>query len=171
MTATLQEYSLHTAVNALLAARKEVVVYWDVTDVQSVRPDLTEEQAWSVLQDAVRHHDAGIGINWHVLEFHAAERYGEEPETPEPDLPTPFDSYEIEPCIRMEEPDRPGHFYFEPCSPSEAHVWTLYGHIPGQGVEAIGDFPTREAAAEVFARITGRQFDTLSNHTNSGDNA
>jgi hypothetical protein len=69
-----------------------------------------------------------------------------------------FDDYEIHPCTRTEEPDSPGHFYFEQCEPAEADVWTLYGHIPGQGVEAIGDFDTREHAEEVFARITGRPY-------------
>lgn len=70
----------------------------------------------------------------------------------------PFDAYEISPCLRFEEPDRPGQFYFEPCEPHEAHVWTLYGHIPGEGVEAIGDFATREQAEEVYARITGQPY-------------
>jgi hypothetical protein len=69
--------------------------------------------------------------------------------------PTPYDGYEIEPCTRHEEPDKPGCYFFEPCEPHEADVWTLYGHIPGAGVEAIGDFSTREAAEEVYARITG----------------
>ena len=75
------------------------------------------------------------------------------------DLPTPFDDYEIGPCRRFEEPDKPGQFYFEPCDPAEADVWTLYGHIPGQGVEAIGDFGTDSHATEVYARITGRRYD------------
>ncbi len=70
----------------------------------------------------------------------------------------PFDAYEISPCLRIEEPDHPGRFYFEPCEPHEAHVWTLYGHIPGEGVEAIGDFATREQAEEVCARITGQPY-------------
>src|SRR5262249_41127367 len=39
-----------------------------------------------------------------------------------------------------------------------ADVWTLYGHIDGEGVEAIGDFATREHAEEVFRRITGIPF-------------
>ena len=69
-----------------------------------------------------------------------------------------FDDYEISPCLRHEEPDRPGRFYFEPCEPHEAHVWTLYGHIPGRGVEAIGDFATREHAEETYARITGQLY-------------
>ncbi len=69
-----------------------------------------------------------------------------------------YDNYEISPCRRYEEPDSPGKFYFEVCEPGEADVWTLYGHINGQGVEAIGDFSTREAAAQVYSRITGQPF-------------
>ena len=69
-----------------------------------------------------------------------------------------YDNYEISPCTRTEEPDKPGHFYFEVCEPHEADVWTLYGHIVGEGVEAIGDFATREHAEEVFRRITGIHF-------------
>ena len=52
----------------------------------------------------------------------------------------------------------PGKFYFEVCQPDEADVWTLYGHINGEGVQAIGDFANREAAEEVFFRITGVKF-------------
>ena len=69
-----------------------------------------------------------------------------------------FDNYEISPCKRYEEPDRPGRFFFEVCDPHEADVWTLYGHIDGQGVEAIGDFATCEHAEETFQRITGIPF-------------
>lgn len=73
-------------------------------------------------------------------------------------LPARFDDYEISPCRRYEEPDSPGWFTFEPCEPREADVWTLYGHVTGEGVQAIGDFVTREHAEEVFARITGRRY-------------
>ena len=52
----------------------------------------------------------------------------------------------------------PGKFYFEVCEPHEAHVWTLYGHINGEGVEAIGDFSTREKAEQIYTRITGLPF-------------
>jgi hypothetical protein len=70
----------------------------------------------------------------------------------------PYDNYEISPCTRTEEPDKPGTFYFEVCEPHEADVWTLYGHLPEGGVEAIGDFATREAAEKTFQRITGIPF-------------
>lgn len=69
-----------------------------------------------------------------------------------------FDNYEVSPCRRYEEPDRPGKFFFEVCEPHEADVWTLYGHVNGEGVQAIGDFATREQAEEVFFGITGIQF-------------
>ena len=69
-----------------------------------------------------------------------------------------FDNYEIHPCTRTEEPDSPGKFYFEQCEPAEADVWTLYGHLAGEGVEAIGDFETREHVEEMFQRITGIPF-------------
>jgi hypothetical protein len=69
-----------------------------------------------------------------------------------------YDNYEISPCRRYEEPDSPGKYYFEVCEPKEADVWTLYGHIDGEGVQAIGDFANRKAAEEVFFRITGLKF-------------
>jgi hypothetical protein len=69
-----------------------------------------------------------------------------------------YDNYEISPCTRTEESDSPGTHYFEVCEPDEADVWTLYGHLEGEGVEAIGDCPTREAAEQVYYRITGLPF-------------
>src|SRR5579871_1041201 len=76
---------------------------------------------------------------------------------------TPFDNYEISPCQRLEEPDQPGKFYFEVCNPEEADVWTLYGHINGEGVDAIGDFANPKHAEETFFRITGIPFGSAQN--------
>lgn len=69
-----------------------------------------------------------------------------------------FHNYEISPCKRHERPDSPGKFYFEVCEPHDADVWTLYGHVGGEGVQAIGDFANREHTEEVFFRITGQKF-------------
>src|SRR5262245_31804316 len=63
-----------------------------------------------------------------------------------------YDNYEIQGC---REHGAGAGRYVEPCHDSEAQFWTLYGHINGQGVEAIGDFHSREAAEEVHYRITG----------------
>ena len=48
--------------------------------------------------------------------------------------------------------------YCEQVPDDEARFWSLYGHIPGQGVDCIGDFKTREHAEEVYARITGKRY-------------
>jgi hypothetical protein len=70
----------------------------------------------------------------------------------------PFDGYEIHGLRRSGKgKDR----CCEQVPDDEAQFWSLYGHIPGQGVECIGDFITREHAEEVYARITGRRFTEL----------
>ena len=61
-----------------------------------------------------------------------------------------FDAYEIHGCLQINEH---GHTWVEQCNDSEAEFFTLYGHIPGRGVDAIGDFKTRELAEEVLARL------------------
>jgi hypothetical protein len=40
---------------------------WYTSDVQEVRPDLSDDQAWEVLQSIKRNHDATVGINWDVI--------------------------------------------------------------------------------------------------------
>jgi hypothetical protein len=39
-----------------------------------------------------------------------------------------------------------------------AEFWSLFGHVPGQGLECIGDFAIAGHAEEVIARITGRRY-------------
>jgi len=70
-------------VHDLLARRMQIAVIWDIEDVQEVRPDLTDEQAWEVLQQIDRHHDATLGINWDMLECTADMLFGDAPESAE----------------------------------------------------------------------------------------
>jgi len=112
------------------------------------------------MSDALDFHDVAV---WQIgTALKAAYDAGAKasPLPPDPDLclPTRFDDYEIAPCRRLQEDGERVRFYYESCEPHEADVWTLYGHIPGQGAEAIGDFDTSEHAEEVFARITGRSY-------------
>ena len=67
----------------------------------------------------------------------------------------PFDSYEIH---GVHEFNDDGRKFCEQVPDDQATFWTLYGHIPGEGVMAIGDFDTREHAEEAFQRITGIPF-------------
>jgi hypothetical protein len=34
-------------------------------------------------------------------------------------------------------------------------LWTLYGHIEGEGVEAIADFPSEDMAFDLLYKLTG----------------
>ena len=71
-----------------------------------------------------------------------------------------YDNYEISGCHRLDNaglPDPNGESV-ETCDDADAQFWTLYGHIDGHGVEAIGDFARRDDAEQVFFRITGEPF-------------
>jgi hypothetical protein len=70
-----------------------------------------------------------------------------------------YDNYEISPCKQVLDSDAyPPEESIEVCEEQEAEFWTLYGHIGGEGVHAIGDFRSREAAEQVYARITCQPF-------------
>lgn len=71
-TASPTEIDIH----AVLAESRQIADVWGIQDVQSVRPDLSDEQAWAVLQSARRHYDGATGINWDVLASHAEEIAG-----------------------------------------------------------------------------------------------
>ena len=74
-----------TDIHTHLANNHEIAVIWALEDVLEIRPDLSEEQAWEVLQAAMHHHDAGIGINWNVLECHADMLFGSAPDNDAPE--------------------------------------------------------------------------------------
>lgn len=71
------------------------------------------------------------------------------------DLPRPFDGYEIH---GVREFGRGKSRHCEQVPDAEARFWSLYGHIPDQGQECIGDFNSREFAEVVYARITGEPY-------------
>ena len=82
-TARLGTETLHLNIPELLTARRQIADIWSVEDVQSVRPDLTEDQAWDVLQNVDHYKDAERGINWLTLEMAAEQLFGYAPETDE----------------------------------------------------------------------------------------
>jgi len=46
---------------------RQICIIWKVEDVQAIRPDLSYEQAFSVLTQMKDKHDANIGINLEVI--------------------------------------------------------------------------------------------------------
>lgn len=56
---------------------KTISIEWCIEDVQSVREDLNDQQAWEVLLAVWGRHDAEIGINWGYIEAVADDLYPE----------------------------------------------------------------------------------------------
>ncbi|MCA9191122.1 MAG: hypothetical protein KDB03_05160 [Planctomycetales bacterium] len=63
-------------VHELLAIRREIAIVWCIEDVQYVRPDLSDVEAWAVLQSVSRNHDANFGVSWDTLEAVAESLFG-----------------------------------------------------------------------------------------------
>jgi hypothetical protein len=82
----------------------------------------------------------------------------------DPKLPIAFDGYEIHSMKRLvdngsgEKPGGPVIEHCEMVDDDEAEFWSLFRHIPGHGLDCIGDFATRQHAEEIFARITGHSY-------------
>jgi hypothetical protein len=70
-------------INDLLAQRRQVAVIWSTEDVLGVRPDLTDDQAWQVLQQCRDHHDCELGFNWLLIETVAEDLFPEPASTEE----------------------------------------------------------------------------------------
>ena len=68
-------------IHELLARNHQIAVLWCVEDVQQMRPDLTADQGWEVLEYVDRHHDPEYGITWAALEGVANDLFGSAPET------------------------------------------------------------------------------------------
>jgi hypothetical protein len=105
--------------------------------------------------DSLDFHDVGV---WQIKSALEAAYHAGEAALPESDarsLATRFDGYEIHGVREFDDGDGK---YCEQVPDDEAMFWSLYGHIPGAGLECIGDFKTRAFAEEVYERITGERF-------------
>lgn len=70
-------------IEQLLRHRRQVAVIWGVEDVQSIRPDLTADQAWEVLEQAYDVHDCEWGFTWTHLKTVAGDMFPRKPSTKE----------------------------------------------------------------------------------------
>jgi hypothetical protein len=66
-----------------LQRQRQVAVIWCVADVKDVRPDLTDDQAWEVLQECRDQHDCEWGITWTFIKDVAANLFGKAPKPAE----------------------------------------------------------------------------------------
>lgn len=112
----------------------------------SDRLDFHDVAVWSVAAALKAAFDAGKDAT-RVTSAAQAPADGE--------LPARFDEYEVHGIYTFNDD---GRTFCEQVPDDEAQFWSLFGHIPGQGVECIGDFKTREHAEEIYTRITGRRY-------------
>jgi hypothetical protein len=80
---TVSDEQIDGLIDELLEYRRQIAMRWSIEDVQEIRPDLDDDQAWEVLKAADRYHDASNGIHWDVLACHADMLFGEAPEADE----------------------------------------------------------------------------------------
>lgn len=66
-------------VHELLAEHRQIAHIWGIDDVKTLRPDLDDKQAWSVLQKVADRLHYDVGITWDVVETTADELYGGKP--------------------------------------------------------------------------------------------
>ena len=74
------EHEFDIDIHELLAQERKIAHMWGIEDVQDLRPDLDEEQAWQVLQRIWRDLDSRDGISWDTIGNTATELYGPKPE-------------------------------------------------------------------------------------------
>jgi len=67
-TVSIDANNVNRHVRELLAKHHSIAAIWHIDDVKDIRPDLTDEQAWEVLEQVGDIHDAEWGINWTTLE-------------------------------------------------------------------------------------------------------
>jgi len=76
-------------IHDLLKQRRQVAVIWSIEDVQGMRPDLNDDQAWEVLLKCEHVHDCEVGFTWMLIETVASDIF-----------PSPKDSQTPEEGVR-----------------------------------------------------------------------
>jgi hypothetical protein len=59
----------------MMEEERVIGLLWNIQDVQSLRPDLTNDQAWEVLQIVDDQKDATIGITYDTLSWAADDLF------------------------------------------------------------------------------------------------
>jgi hypothetical protein len=75
-----QKHAFHIDIHELLAENRTIGHLWSVAEVQDMRPDLDDHQAWQVLQTVMDRLDSRDGISWDTIGVIADELFGPEPE-------------------------------------------------------------------------------------------
>lgn len=85
-----------------------------------------------------------------------------------------YDNYEVSACIRLDDKgnrvanDDPAGVAYEQCDDDDPDiaVWTVFGHMPNQGIEELSDHPTEE---EALAQVVWCEWLDKHQHTRHED--
>jgi hypothetical protein len=75
-----EEEEIDVDIHELLAENRQIAHIWSIEDVQQLRPDLDDEQAWVVLQAVADQLDCNVGITCDIVENIAEETYPDKQE-------------------------------------------------------------------------------------------
>lgn len=146
-----------------------IAVKWGLEDVQSIREDLSDEQASAVLQAADRCHNAEVGINWDVLRTIADDLFPEfVPEEVQELMPSDvndseinsryadsiiggnpsaYDAVEVHGVRNINDPNDSEEAHYEIVDlGDEPELYSVYLHCVDGGIECVGDFSEYENA-------------------------
>jgi hypothetical protein len=62
-------------IDQVLRTRRQVAILWSIEDVQGMRPDLNDDQAWEVLEECRDKHDCEYGFTWMLIEVIADDLF------------------------------------------------------------------------------------------------
>jgi hypothetical protein len=75
MTKSRNSFYDRVNIRKVFEHRRQVAVIWGIEDVQSVRPHISDDQAWEVLCQCRRIHDCSYGFTWELIEFVADDMF------------------------------------------------------------------------------------------------
>jgi hypothetical protein len=71
---------IYDTIRKLLEPRREIAIIWGVGNVKEIRPDLTDDQAWDILQQCYYQHNHEDGITYDIIANWAEFYFPEEKE-------------------------------------------------------------------------------------------
>jgi len=155
-----------------------IAVKWGIEDIQSIRPDLTDEQASTVLQAADRYHNAEIGINWDVLRTHADDLFPEDEQDPVisevnsryadsiiAGNPSDYDAIEVHGVCNLNDANDPDGTHYE-VDDDNPELYSVYLHCVGGGIECVGDFSKHVMAMNYAEELSDQYQWYISNYCN-----
>lgn len=74
-----------TNATSLFTSRGEVPFIWSIHDVRRVRPDLSDNEAFTVLEALQLGHDSNYGVTWDTISYAADTLFGESSVAPCPE--------------------------------------------------------------------------------------